>query len=195
MKTRELTEARTALAGGDFASALFLLQQSERVAVAQRKLDELVEVRELVGSLSARSSGEMKAKSERLAGRVAEGLHGFPADELRSFGIEPEPDPLGPVLAGWTQRPSAGDRLPMATPELAQAQAALEGGDAATTLFLLQQARRVAVAQQKPVASLEAHDLVQRLSERSSGPTRAASEQLALKIEDDLRSFARAGTL
>src|SRR6266581_4820424 len=116
MKTRELSRAQAEL-----ATALFFLQEARQVAVAQRKLDELLEVRELVESLSARSSGRTKEASERLARKVTEGLRGFPADALASVGIEPEPDPLGPLLARRKLRAAAGDHLLARTRELSRA--------------------------------------------------------------------------
>ena len=45
-KTREVHRARVALVDGDLDGALYYLRQAERVAVAQRKLDELLEVRD-----------------------------------------------------------------------------------------------------------------------------------------------------
>ena len=86
-KTRELVEARVALELGGFETALFDLRDAFRVAVAQRKLDELIEVRELVRALSARSEGRTKRASDRLAREVDAGLQTFPADALASFGI------------------------------------------------------------------------------------------------------------
>src|SRR5690242_19453793 len=145
MKTRELIRARAALDDSDLAKALSQLQEARRVAVAQRKLDELLEVRELTEVLSARSSGRVKEQSEHLASKVVEGLHGFPAEALAAVGIEPEPDPLVPLLARWKLRAPAGDRLPVTTPELARARAALDHGNAAKALYELREARRVAV--------------------------------------------------
>ena len=42
MPKRELIEARTALADGQVQRALLLLREAELVAVAQRRLDELL---------------------------------------------------------------------------------------------------------------------------------------------------------
>jgi len=193
MKTRELSRARAALDEGELATAADLLQQARQVAVAQRKLDELLEVRELVRSLCARSSGRTKDASERLARKVTEGLHTFPADALASAGVreEPEPDLLGPLLARRKLRAAAGDHALATTRELTQARAALDEGELATALYLLREAQRVAVAQHKLDELLEVYELVQVLSERS-GRTRAASERLARKVEEGLRSFAQA---
>jgi hypothetical protein len=192
MKTRELSRARAALAEGELATALSLLQEARQVAVAQRKLDELLEVRELVRSLSARSSGRAKEASERLARKVTEGLHGFPADALASVGVEPERDPLGPLLARWKLRASAADHALIRTRELSRARAALDEGELPTALYLLQEAHRVAVAQRKLDELLKVYELVQVLSARSGGRTRAASDRLARKLEAGLRSFAQA---
>ena len=195
MKTRELSRARAALAEGELATALSLLQEARQVAVAQRKLDELLEVRELVRSLCARSSGRTKEASERLARKVTEGLHTFSADALASAGVrgDPEPDLLGPLLARRELRAPAGAHALATTRELSQARAALHGGDLAMALYLLREAQRVAVAQRKLDELLDVYELVQVLSERSGGRTRAASERLARKVEAGLRSFAQAG--
>jgi len=189
MKTRELTCAGPALDAGDFTEALFLLEQSRRVAVAQRKLDGLLEVRELVARLSSRSSGRTRDASQRLAWKVDADLRGFPAEALEAVGVEPEPDLVGPLVAAWKLRTLAGN-APGKTRELSQARTALEEGDAAMALFLLQQARRVAVAQRKLDELLEVYELVQVLSERSSGRTRAATDQLVIKVDSDLGAFA-----
>jgi hypothetical protein len=200
MKTRELSQASDAIHAHDFPTALFLLEQARRVAVAQRKLDELLEVRELVGSVSEQSYGSTKEASERLARKVTEGLRGFPPAELvsagiepRSVGIPPEAD-LGAFVARWKLRAPPGDADPAKTRELVRARAALDQDEYDQALFLLQQAERVAVAQRKLGELIEVHDLVHVLSERSSGRTRAASEQLGHKVEAGLRSFAHAET-
>jgi hypothetical protein len=51
------------------------------VAVAQRKLDELLEVKELVQILSRRSSGRTRTASDRLASKVDSGLRSFAQTE------------------------------------------------------------------------------------------------------------------
>ena len=195
MKTRELSQASDAIHAHDFPTALFLLEQARRVAVAQRKLDELLEVRELVGWVSEQSYGSTKEASERLGRKVTDGLRGFPPAELvaagiepASVGIQPEPD-LGALVARWKLSAPAGEPAGK-TGELVRARAALDDGELADALFLLQQAERVAVAQQKLGELIEVRDLVQVLSARSSGRTRAASEQLAHKVDAGLRSFA-----
>ena len=76
-RLRELVRARAALDQDEYDQALFLLQQAERVAVAQQKLGELIEVRDLVQVLSARSSGRTRAASEQLAHKVEAGLRSF----------------------------------------------------------------------------------------------------------------------
>ena len=177
-KAHELRQARVALDFGKLAKALYLLQEAERVAVAQRKPEELLQVRELVASLSARSTGRTREASERLARKVSEHLRGFPSDE-------PERDLIGLLLARPELRAPAGGQ----TRELMQARPALDEGEFATALHLLQEARRVAVAQRKLGELLEVYELVQVLATRSSGRTRAASEQLARQAETGLRSF------
>ncbi len=195
MKTRELSRADDAIYRHEFSTALFLLEQARRVAVAQRKLDELLEVRELVESIRDKSYGSTREASERLARKVAEGLGGFSAGELVSVGIEPESvgvEPeveLGDLIARWKLRTPASDPTSTKTRELSQARAALDEREFAKALFLLQQAERVAVAQRKLGELIEVYQLVRVLSERSSGRTHAASEQLARKVEAGLRSF------
>lgn len=76
-KTRELVEARVALELGAFETVLFDLRDARRVAVAQRKLDELLEVKELVEILSKRSSGRTRTASDRLASKVDADLRSF----------------------------------------------------------------------------------------------------------------------
>jgi len=137
-----------------------------------------LQVRELVASLSARSSGRTREASERLARKVSEHLRGFPSDE-------PERDLIGLLLARPELRAPAGGQ----TRELMQARPALDDGEFATALQLLQEARRVAVAQRKLGELLEVYELVQVLATRSAGRTRAASEQLGRKVETGLRSF------
>jgi hypothetical protein len=194
MKTRELDRARPAVDGGDVAEALFLLEQSRRVAVAQRRLDELLEVRELVGTLSSRSDGAPRDATEQLALRVDADVRGFPADELRAAGIEPEPDRVGPLVASWKLRAAAGAPSPGKTGELVRAGTALEDGDLPSALFLLEQARRVAFAQRKLEELLEVYALVQVLGRRTGGRDRLASDQLAARVDADLRAFAREAT-
>jgi hypothetical protein len=194
MKTRELERARPAVEEGDSAEALFLLEQSRRVAVAQRKLDELLEVRELAGTLSSRSSGAVKGASEQLALKVDADVRNFSAEELRAAGLTPEPDRVGPLVASWKLRSSAGALSPGKTGELVRAGTALEDGDLPSALFLLEQARRVAVAQRKLDELLEVYALVQLLSRQTGGRTRVASDRLAARVEADLRSFAREAT-
>jgi hypothetical protein len=190
MTTRELVQARVALSDGELAKALSLLREAERVAVAQRTIDELLEVRGLVGSLADRSEGRTKNASERLARRVEEELHAFPADALAAAGIHVEPEPAFSELVREL-RAQADSHGPAATRELTRARAALDGGELATAVHLLQEARRVAIAQRRLGELLEIHALVQILTERSSGRRRAASERLAHKVEAGLREFAQ----
>jgi hypothetical protein len=192
MRTRELSQAREALNEGELASALFLLREAQRVAVAQRKLDELLELRELVRSLSGRSSGRIKEMSERLAQKITDSLPTFPADALAAAGEEPERDVLALLLARPKLRAPAGAHAPAPTRELSRARTALEAGELSLALNLLREASRVAVAQRKLDELLEVYELVRILSERSGGRTHAASEQLARKVEAGLRSFSLA---
>jgi hypothetical protein len=189
----DLALARRALEARNPTQALFHLEEAQRVAVAQRKLDELVEVHALVGRLSARSSGPAKAASDRLAQQVDEGLRGFPPDELAALGIEPEPDPLGPALARW--RASAREHGPVRTPELTRARGALEEERFSAALFELRTAQQVAVAQRRPLELLAVQELAADLSRRSSGRTRVRSEELERKVEANLSELARAGDL
>src|SRR5207253_865517 len=91
-KAHELRQARVALDFGKLAKAHYLLQEAERVAVAQRKPDELLQVRELVAQrklgellevyelvevLATRSGGRTRAASEQLARQVETGLRSF----------------------------------------------------------------------------------------------------------------------
>ena len=190
-KTRELDQARVALEYGAYAMALSALQDARRVAIAQRKLDELVEVRELVGALSTRSTGWIKHASKRLARKVDEGLDGFPAEALVSAGVRAEPEPRPDALSHSRDRLGAptGERALARTRELDQARAALADREFGDALIALREARRVAVAQRKLDELLEVEELVRSLSNRSSGRTRSAGDRLARKVEAGLRSF------
>lgn len=178
-KTRELQPARVALTDGDLDAALFYLRDAERVAVAQRKLDELLQVRDLLSALPRTQAGE------RLARKVSEDLYAFPADELAAAGIHVQTDR---ELVESLRR-QAGAHTGSKTRELSLARPALDAGDFKEALWLLQEAARVAIAQRRLDELLEVHDLVQSLSERSSGRTRAAAEALMQKVEAGLRSF------
>ena len=192
MKTGELVRARSALDDGKLAKALDQLRVARRVAVAQRKLDELLEVRELAASLSAKSSGAIEQAGERLSRQLDDDLYSFPADELAARGIEPRPDPLDSVLAGVELRAADSARGAATTPELSRARTALDESDHGQALFELGEARRVAVAQRNLDHLLEVYELARILSERSSGRTRTASRRLVVQAEDGLRSFADA---
>jgi len=176
-KPRDLHRARVALTDGDLDGALFYLRQAERVAVAQRKLDELLEVRELLSSLPETPAGE------RLEWEIGEALHDFPAGDLAAAGIHVQTQ--AELLESLRRR--AGGQT---TAELAPARQALEQGDFANALFELRQARHVAVAQRRLGELLDVYDLVQVLCERSSGRTRLRGEALAREVEAALRSFA-----
>jgi hypothetical protein len=189
MPPRELLEARTAIADRQLPRALFLLREAELVAVAQRKLDQLLTVRELAGTLVASSDGRTKAASEKLARRVDDELTAFPADALADAGIDPEKElaVLVPRL-----RLVAGAPAPSETRTLVDARAALEQGRLASALALLEEARRVAIAQGRLGELLEVHELAQRLAQRSDLRTRTGSERLARKTASDLRAAGQA---
>src|SRR5437763_6708249 len=121
---RELRQARIELGRGEPDAGLYSLREAERVAVAQRKLRELLEIRELAGSVSERSRDRTREAGERLARRVAEEIDAFPAGELAAVGIhrEPDRDPLAVILA----RPvPVAEQALTPTRELVQARLAL----------------------------------------------------------------------
>jgi hypothetical protein len=186
---RELLEARTAIADHRLPHALYLLREAELVAVAQRKLDELLTVRELADTLVGLSDGRTKAASEKLARRVGDEVAAFPADELAAAGIDPERE-LAVLVSRL--RVVAGAPAPSRTRTLSDARAALEQGKLASALALLEEARRVAVAQGSLGDLLEVHELVQRLAQRSDVRTRTGSERLARKTAADLRAAGQA---
>jgi hypothetical protein len=187
----ELARARSALDRGKPTHALFELHEARKVAVAQRKLDELVEVRDLVDRLSARSRGRVKEASERLAQQVREDLRGFAPDELAAVGIELEPDPVEPVLARW--RSLAREHGPVRTRELTRARAAMEEDRFTAALFELRTAQHVAVAQRRPDELLAVQELALAVSDRSSGRARVESDELVRRVEAGLRTLAAAG--
>jgi len=169
--TRELHQVRVELAHGELESALFLLGDAERVAVAQRKLGELLEVRELLGAVLERSSGRTIQASRRLERRIRDDLASFPPAELAAAGVRVE---LG--------RP----RTELPTTELGRARAAIEEDYLTTALFLLRQARRVAIAQGRPSELREVAALAALLSDRGDDVTQATSKRLARQVEADL---------
>jgi hypothetical protein len=172
--TRELSQARLDLVRGDLASALFSLREAERVAVAQGKPDELRQVAELVSEIAAKSGGRTKAGAERVAERVDRALH---------------PPVVHPYTREQLRALAAADTHATTTRELAAGRRALDGGDFATALFDLQEARRVAVAQRRVRELLEIEELATSLATRSDGRTRAAGEKLAARVESDLQTF------
>jgi len=190
----DLEQARLEVARNEFEAALPPLEEAQRVAVAQRKLDELLQVRELARQLAERSSGRTRDAGERLTAKVDEQLQTFPADELAAVGISKEPsrEELAARFAREQLAAPPDARPRVTTPELTQARAALEKGDLGTALYELDQARRVAVAQRRLGELLEVHALAQVLSERSEGRTRTASDRLIGKVETGVRSFAPA---
>jgi hypothetical protein len=192
-ETRELAEARAELRTGDQAAALYSLRDADRVAVSQRKLEELLEVRQLVGGLVDTSSGKTKKAAARLAEKIEEQLDSFPPEALAAAGV-------GASRAGRRARPpharapqpaAAGGRTHPATRELSEARAAIEDGELTTALYALREARRVAVAQNKLDELLEVRDLAVDLHRRSSGRTRDKSDRLLARVEVDLGAFAR----
>jgi hypothetical protein len=195
LQRRELDRARIALATGDRATALFMLREASRVAVAQRRLDELLEVRELAGALSARSDVRTRDACERLVHEIGERLGEFPSDELESAGIRIESgrDRIRALLARRTQWAEEGGRAAPATRELSRARAALDEGDLATALFMLREAQRVAIAQRRLDELLHAYELAEILSGRSDGRTRAASEALRRKAEASVSALSPPG--
>ena len=192
-KTRELVEARLELERGDLTAALYSLRAADRVAVAQRKPEELLEIQELVAFLAARSRQPTTADaSQRLARSVAQQLQTFPPEVLMAAeaGIESSRERRRALNPRATRRSAAEARGQPTTPELAEARAALEEGDLTTTLYALRTARRVAVAQRKRDELLEVRRLVRLLYQASRGRTREASARLAEKLEEDIRSFS-----
>jgi hypothetical protein len=193
-RTHELDRARIEVSRGELREALPPLEEADRVAVAQRKLGELLEVRELARLVAARSRGHTRDASRRLAGKVDEQLQTFPADELAAVGIHKEPsrEELGARFAREQLDAWAAGHPPVTTPDLTRARTALDNGDFRTALYSLEEARRVAVAQRELDELLQVHALARLLSERSDGRTEAASGRLARKAEADVRSFAPA---
>jgi len=193
-RTRELDQARIEIARGELGEALRPLEEAERVAVAQRKLDELLEVREIAGVIAARSWGHTKEAAERLAAKVDDQIQTFPAEALAAVGIQKEPshEELAARFAEKQLEAPAAARPPVTTPELTRARIALDSGAFRTALFHLDEARRVSVAQRKLDELVEVHALAEVVAERSEGRTHAASERLIGKVEAGVRSFAPA---
>ena len=186
-EARDLQRARIEIGRGDLDDGFHSLREAQRVAVAQRKLAELLEVRRLAEAVASRSWGHTQDAARELEQRVRDDIDAFPAAELEAAGIEPRPDPLTVVLA--RPAPSADLAVPK-TRELIEGRGALEGGDFPTALFLLDTASRAAVAQRRVGELREAYGLAQEISARSSGRTRARSDDLVRRIEEGLRSFA-----
>ena len=180
-KSRQVHRARVELVDGDLDGALYYLRQAARVAIAQRKLDELLEVRDLLSTLPR------TAASERLARTVSEAVQDFPPEALASAGIYVRTE--RELVESMRLLVPGGDHAVANTRQLSLARRALDEGDHAEALFLLQEARRVAVAQRRLDELLVVHELVQPLCERSSGRTRAAAEELARQVVAGLRSF------
>jgi hypothetical protein len=77
VRAAELTRARTALDDDDPPTALYSLEEARRVAIAQRRLDELLEVHALAETLTERSEGHTEAASARLVRKVEADLRSF----------------------------------------------------------------------------------------------------------------------
>jgi hypothetical protein len=191
LQRRELESARVALAAGDRPTALFMLRQAVHVAVAQRRLGELLEARELAASIPTRGDPRTRAACDRLIHEIDRHLKEFPADELRAAGIRVETgrDRIRALLA----RGSTQGRAQPATPELARARAALDAGDLATALFMVREAQRVAIAQRRLEELLAGYELAEILAGRSDGRTRAASEALLRRAEASVLAFPSPG--
>jgi hypothetical protein len=80
-KTRELVRARAALERNDADTALHELREARRVAVAQRKAGELLEVNELLARTTAASTGRTHELARYLASEVER--------DLRTLAAEP----------------------------------------------------------------------------------------------------------
>jgi hypothetical protein len=168
----ELHQVRVALVDDDLDAALFLLRDAEHVAVAQRKLGRLLQVRALLRTVSERSRGRTARGCRELERRIAEDLASFPVADLEAAGVALEPVP------GLAEEP---------TTELGRARVALDDDDAPTALFFLRQARSVALAQGRPPELRQVGALATALADLSGGRTRAAALRLARQVEADLR--------
>ena len=167
-----------------------MLREAGRVAVAQQKLDELLEVRELTQSICNQAAGRVRAAAERLAEALNEKLRAFPAEALSTAGIPVERErTLAELLQDLAVR--ADPHGLSKTRELSRAEAALAVGELRPALALLGVARRVAVAQRRPAELLSVYELVQSVREQSTGKTQAASEKLAARLETDIRALAQ----
>jgi len=171
-KTNELHQVRVALVDDDLDAALFLLRDAEHVAVAQRKLGRLLEVRELLRTVSERSRGRTARGCRELERRIAEDLAAFPVAELDAAGVVLEPVPR---------------HVEQPTTELGRARVALDDDDLPTALFFLRQARNVALAQGRASELRHVGELAAALADLSDGRTQAAAERLARQVEADLR--------
>jgi hypothetical protein len=168
----ELHQVRVALVDDDLDAALFLLRDAEHVAVAQRQLARLLEVRELLRTVSERSRGRTARGSRELERRIAEDLASFPVADLDAAGVQLEPVPRN------VEQPST---------ELGRARVALDDDDLPTALFFLRQARAVALAQGRPADLRQVGSLAASLADLAAGRTRAGAEQLARQVDADLR--------
>lgn len=168
----ELHQVRVALVDDDLDAALFLLRDAEHVAVAQRQLGRLLEVRELLRTVSERSRGRTARGSRELERRLAEDLASFPVAELDAAGVQLEP---------------LSRQAPLPTTELGRARVALDDDDLPTALFFLRQARSVALAQGRFADLRQVLDLADALADLGAGRTRARAARLARQVDGDLR--------
>jgi hypothetical protein len=191
-ETPELAEARAALRNGDEAAALYSLRDADRVAVSQRKLDELLEVQTLVRGLVDTSIGKTRKAAGRLAEKIEEQLNSFPPEALAAAGVGARHgDRRARAQRARAPQPAgAGERTHATTRELSEARAAIDDGELTTALYALREARRVAVAQNKLDELLEVRDLARDLYRQSSGRTRDTSRRLLTRAEVDLGASA-----
>jgi hypothetical protein len=168
--TDELHQVRVALVDDDLDAALFLLRDAAHVAVAQRQLGRLLEVRELLRTVSERSRGRTARGCRELERRIAADLASFPVADLEALGVVLEP------------LPSRAEP----TTDLASARQALHDDDLPTALFFLRQARHVAIAQGRPGELRRVGELAADLADLSAGRMSAAATRLARQVEADL---------
>jgi len=193
-ETRELAEARAELRHGDQGAALYSLRDADRVAVSQRKLEELLEVQQLVRGLVDTTTGKTKRAATRLAEKIEEQLDSFPPEALAAAGAGAHrSDGLARATHARAPQPAAaGERTQPTSHELSEARDAIEEGELTTALYALREARRVAVAQRKLDELLEVRDLARDLYRQSSGRTLDKSRRLLAEIDLDLGAFAGA---
>ena len=182
--------ARVALDEGEFTTALRLLREAGRVAIGQQKLEELLEVQELTGSLCNQAAGRTRAAAEGLAQALDEKLHAFPAEARAAAGLPVERERTLPELVQDLAVRADPHGLSK-TRELTRAETSLAAGELRPALSLLGEARRVAVAQRRPAELLSVYELVQTVRKQSTGKTQEASKKLVARLEMDIRALAQ----